>query len=181
MDEHTHCFFVAALKFFVEKSSRKEIASNAGVAPSYIGQILSPNLKRVAGYQTQIKIASACEYSYFDFLELGKKLIEGGQGADPADASLAHPPPDMGPQQAGVPEKVRQIDCRHSQVIRGFSDKSTACEINSQLVAIEQADPVLFARIAGYIEAHYNTVCRPGAAGKRGKAARGAGKGHKLR
>lgn len=180
-------FFMAALEYWESKthsqnlSARQILEDKTGFTQGYISKLLNKKRAAPISYKAQVKLAAACGYSYFDFLELGKKLLAEGHDAVPAYAALAHPPPDTSTPDKWPAENVRQIDRDHSQVIRRFTDKTTACEINSQLVAIEQADPKLFERIAGYIEAHYHAVCRPGAAGKRGKAARGEGKTEKAR
>jgi phage repressor protein C with HTH and peptisase S24 domain len=71
-------YFRAALRYAVEKKgwgSRMELAINAGLSEGYISQII--NDKRNPSFDVQRRIAKTFDFSYLDFLVLGKKILVG--------------------------------------------------------------------------------------------------------
>jgi len=76
--DNAYVYFLTALNDILKnQQSAVELSLNAMVSEAYISQI--KNEKRQAGFMGQIKIANACGYEYFDFLQLGKSLVDGSQ------------------------------------------------------------------------------------------------------
>lgn len=69
--------FYAALKHVGERQGRgfqTNLAKQIGVSLGFINQVFKGEFKR-AGFETQVKIASALGYDYLEFLEFGSRLI----------------------------------------------------------------------------------------------------------
>ena len=71
-------YFLAALKRCKNNKydSQKALALDSGFSSGHISEILKG--KKRASHEAQVKIATACEEDYLNFLSIGKRIIEGG-------------------------------------------------------------------------------------------------------
>lgn len=78
--EKNYRYFLTALEFWAENEgwgAKTTLAAAVQKSLAFIGQILSH--KNRASFATQVQLAEACGYSYLDFLNLGRRQVEGDQ------------------------------------------------------------------------------------------------------
>ena len=74
----TSKYFMIALKSVLESGEIKQvdIARKTGIAPQTISNIVRND--KAPGLPSQEQISTACGYTHFDFIQIGKTLDEGG-------------------------------------------------------------------------------------------------------
>jgi len=77
MNDPSYTFFLEALRNKLSESGRggqKNLSIDINKSPAFISSIFNGKMK--AGYDTQVLIAQAFGFTYFDFLKYGKNLLE---------------------------------------------------------------------------------------------------------
>ncbi len=86
--------FRTALRYCLDNSeypNQRAVAKAAGVSPSVLSEILK---KKSYGPKTQAKIAMAFDLDIFEFLALGRRLLEAGEPSPVSFAANMLPTPD---------------------------------------------------------------------------------------
>lgn len=79
--EQTYNYFFAAFENVVNSTGNgffTLIAEECRIAKADLRRIFDKENPEMAGFETQVKIAHACGYSYEDFLRYGKGILQSG-------------------------------------------------------------------------------------------------------
>lgn len=101
-------YFLQAFKAVISKKGygyKKIIALECEISRQFVSQVLSE--KNKASFKMQAKIAEALNYDYLDFLQLGKKIIEGEK---PKIKEKTEPETELEKRLNDVEKRLDQIE-----------------------------------------------------------------------
>ena len=138
-------YFQKALSEWIAQKKRnneapqKILAIETNSHEGTISKLLNPKREKPISFEKQVALANACGYDYIDFLQLGRKLIEGSAG-------------NTVPGKEKTVETLDPVVSMHQDLIKGFKERDIAKHITQNLIKIEALDPKKYYMLAGKIE-----------------------------
>jgi len=119
-------YFRKAVKAYLEtipRGGQKNLAEKSGLTPRHLNDFLGR--RRAITEEDQLKITDYLGVDYIDFIQHGKKLLEG-------DTQIKKDP--------ATQAQIISLEDEHCNVTKNFKQKDRAIRINKKLVYAEQLD-----------------------------------------